>query len=484
LSLILVVSYLFAAAGLEAGESVSTQRSDYLGIVKAYADAMIEHGRDTYGKERSPLFAAALDRRTMKIGSFGNIPGVRNGDRSLGGANPQEDTGLYAILYKLTELTGEKKYAEEADKALKFFFTHCQSPNTGLMAWGEHLYWDFNQERRGGKDACHEICGEWQFWDQCYRLAPEECWRFAIGQWKHQVADEKTGDFSRHARWSRHGPGRGADFPRYAGQMIANWADTYARKENEDRKERPELVTAISVIVARMESNMKKSQTGYLLAGTDRTHRTISWPGSNLELARCLWKSAFHMDSELATRMKKLALQQDVHFLSLPHTISSGGGFVSCVDSTTGKPRSRLMNKPYTSTWSTGYGYGTHAGTANRCVSRFRQIGRGHPELAAKYLELIVAAAGLYLTSEPDSKSLLKPGSFDTVIAFMLNSHEITGEKEYIERADHFAQLGATLFLNDGLPLPKTTNRHEHYETITGGPGFMYVLLKLHERMD
>jgi hypothetical protein len=44
LSLILVVSYLFAAAGLEAGESVSTQSSDYLGIVKAYADAMIEHG--------------------------------------------------------------------------------------------------------------------------------------------------------------------------------------------------------------------------------------------------------------------------------------------------------------------------------------------------------------------------------------------------------------------------------------------------------
>lgn len=477
---IFLMAFLTVTTGLETAESADTQRSGYMDIVRAYADAMIKDGRDTYGKEQSPLFASALDRKTMKIGSFGDIPGVRNGDRSLGGANPQTDASLYAILYELTKLTGEKKYEEEADKTLKFFFTHCQSPQTGLMTWGEHLYWDFNQEGMGGADK-HEICGEWLFWDKCYTLAPEACWNFAVGQWNHQVSDKKTGDFSRHAKWSSHGPGRGADFPRYAGQMITCWADAYGRKCNEYREDRSNLATAVSVIVVRMETNMTKASTGYLLAGTDAVHSQISWPGSNLELAKCLWTSAPHMEGELAQRMKNLALKQDIHFLGMPHTINSGGGFVSCVDSSSGEPRSRSMNKPYTETWSTGYGHGIHANMANLCFARFRQIEKDHPEHAAKYRKLIIAAADLYLTATPDSEKLLVPGTIASVIQLMMYAHEMTGEKKYMERADYFGQLGIKLFLNDGLPLPKATNKHNHYETITGGPEFMNALLELHK---
>lgn len=480
--LILIACQLITA-GPQAAEDGSGGPRDYFGIVKAYADAMIKDGRDTYGRERSPLFAAALDRKTMKIGSFGGIPGVRGGDRSLGGANPQEDADLYALLYRLTELSGEKRYAEEADKALKFFFTRCQSPNTGLMAWGEHLYWDFNREGMGGSDSRHEICGEWQLWDRCYKLAPEACWKFAIGQWDHQIANKKTGDFSRHARWSRHGTGRGADFPRYAGQMIANWADAYARKKNANHERRADLVTAIATVAGRMESNMKASKSGYLLAGTDKTHRSIVWPGSNLELARCLWKAAPRMGGQLAQRMKKLALQQDVHFHKMPHTITSDGGFAATIDSGTGQPRSRSMNKPYSAVWATGYGHGTHAGIANACYARLRQIAPEHPGLAAKYKKLAIAAANQYLTAIPDSDRLQKPGALANVITLMMNAHQLTGERKYLDRADCFGRVGVRLFLNDGLPLPKATNRHEHYETITGGPGFMHALLRLHEAL-
>ena len=162
---LILVAVTSVMVRLEAAETNTTTHPDYRAIVKAYADAMINEGRDTYGKEHSPLFAAALNRKTMKIGAFPDIPGVRNGDRSLGGANPQTEYGLYKILYRLTELTGEKIYAQEADKALKFFFTHCQSPNTGLMTWGEHIFWDFNLENVGGKNSIHEICGRWPFWD-------------------------------------------------------------------------------------------------------------------------------------------------------------------------------------------------------------------------------------------------------------------------------------------------------------------------------
>lgn len=130
------------------------KRVDYLKIVMSYADAMLEHGRDKYGPVQSPLFAAALDRKNMKlVGKTSKIQGIRKSDQVLKGANPMHDMNLYQALYALTEVTGEKRYAEEADKALKWFFEHCQSPATGLMAWGEHIGWEFDHERPGAKLA-------------------------------------------------------------------------------------------------------------------------------------------------------------------------------------------------------------------------------------------------------------------------------------------------------------------------------------------
>lgn len=471
---------LLASAGLGA-EAGSGPRPDYLGLAKAYAEAMIRGGRDTVGRERSPLFASALDRKTLRLGTFAALPGIRNSDRSPSGANLQTDAPLYALLYELSLLTGEKKYAEAADEALAFFFTYCQSPQTGLMAWGEHLFWDFNREAANDPDGKHEVCGEWPLWDACNRLAPDACWTFALGLWDHQVADKTTGDFSRHAKWSGHGPGRGADFPRYAGQMIACWADAYGRPCHAGRADRTNLATAVSVVVARMEANMTKAPTGYLLAGTDSVHRQIAWPGSNLELARCLWKSAPLMEGALAQRMKALALRQDTHFLGLPHTLASGGGFVACVDASNGVPRARSMNKPYTETWSTGYGHGIHADMANLCYARLRQLETERPELAARYREQVLAAADVYVTARPDANELLMPGAIASVVRLLLSARELTGERKYAEGADAFGRLGVTLFLNDGLPLPKATNRHGHYETITGGAEFMQVLLCLHK---
>ena len=123
-------AYLLPVNATQAAHRQPAKQPDYLAIVKAYADVMIRDGRDTYGTEHSPLFASALDRRALRIGSFDDIPGVRSGDRSLGGANPQVDADLYAILYRLTALSGEKRYAHEADQTLEFFFSHCQSPDT------------------------------------------------------------------------------------------------------------------------------------------------------------------------------------------------------------------------------------------------------------------------------------------------------------------------------------------------------------------
>ena len=90
---------------------------------------------------------------------------------------------LYQILYALSEITGEPRYADQADGSLKFFFAHCQSPATGLLCWGEHAGWDLRTEKRIDKPSgnIHEFYRPWVLWERSWQLAPKPCRRFALG---------------------------------------------------------------------------------------------------------------------------------------------------------------------------------------------------------------------------------------------------------------------------------------------------------------
>lgn len=483
----LFICFIFLSNGIFGQMIKKSEAPDFLSVVERYANAMIQEGRDNYGAEYSPLFASTLNRKTLKLPDKNDIleiSGVRARDRSLTGANLIHDIDLLKILYAFDNLYNRNEYAEEANKALHYFLENCQSPSTGLFCWGEHLYWNFITDDCGyAPDYDFHEAKEWPFWDQFYQLVPEACWNFVIGEWDHQINDKATGDFSRHARYTEHGTDSGFDFPRYAGQMIERWANAYNRPENANRIRREELLTAIKVLFNRMQENMKLSESGYLIAGRSPKgdHNSVVWLTSNLELARCLEEAAPVMNPKLSNQMRKFALKQDMDFLNAPHKLDSvGGGFAVTLHAKTGLPRTRSMNKPYTSTWSSGYGYGTHAGTANTCYQRFESLKEEHIELACEYKKWILTAGEKYLTSHPDTSLLLKPNEFSDLIELMLNCYELTGRKDYMDRAVFFAQSATELFLKNDSPLPKATNKHNHYESITGGPSLMYQLLKLH----
>ena len=65
LGLLVVLGIVAVTAAPVAGAEQRRPKYDYLKIVRDYADAMIADGRDVYGNVRSPLFAEALDGRTM-----------------------------------------------------------------------------------------------------------------------------------------------------------------------------------------------------------------------------------------------------------------------------------------------------------------------------------------------------------------------------------------------------------------------------------
>jgi len=457
------------------GGAAAAEATDYLRVVRAYADAMIEHGRDVYGSEHSPLFAAALDRETLRLPSKQppGVPGIREHDRATAGANPMHHENLYQVLYALSEVTGQPRYAREADKALAWFFEHCQSEATGLLAWGEHIRWDFRTEGPADKrhGMIHEYFRPWVLMPRCFELAPDAAERFARGVWLHQIADHKTGDFSRHARFDAHGPGRHNQYPRHGGFYIATWAEAYRRTED------PVFLTAIETVLGFYERH-RSPTSGAIPAeiGNARSNGNMLWPSSNLSLAVDLWDGADKVPDPLAERMRASARKTDAAFLRLPHQLGPDGqGFITQGNAhRLAAEDVRGAGKPvYAGPWATGYGFGMEARAAALCAVRHRQV----PE--AGYRRLVLASADRYLTRDPPPEAVLYPATLAHAVWLMLDAERLTGEAKYLDRADHFADMAMQVLFTPGCPLPKASSHHDHYEAITRADTFVAALLRL-----
>jgi len=454
---ILILTGALPVTGLlEAADDKPRERRDYLAIVRAYADAMIEHGRDEYGQECSPLFAEELDRRTMrmlegkaleKVAAISRDQwGIRPHDRMLGGGNPQHCQNLYQVLFQLAPSTGEKCYAKEANRSLRFFFERCQSPATGLFWWGEHAGWDFRTEKPLEKNAgnIHEFYRPWVLWQHSWQLADGACERFARGLWKHQIGNHKTGDFSRHASITSHGPGTEAPYARHGGFYIETWAKAYKYTQDEV------FLTAIRSVLNGLE-RARLHEGGMLVSGSKRKGGRTQ---CSVSLAVSLEDAARYMPSDLAEKMRRVASSNDEAF-------------------TKAHPAHNQQTAQTPADWSNAYGSGGPVAEANTCMLRYRQVG------ADAYRNFVLEAADRYRNADIDLREPVWPGTVGNVIVLMLNAHEITSNDGYLQAADHFARKGVQLFLADGCPLPKASHAHDHYEAITNGDTLMMALLKL-----
>ncbi len=448
---------------------------DYLQVVLSYANTLLDEGRDHYGEDDSPLIATTLNRKTLSLLEGENLEkvaniqrekwGIREHDRMLTGANPMHDQNLYQVLYALAQITEESRYAREADKTLKWFFEHCQSEKTGLFAWGEHIGWDFYTETLIDKKAkvTHEFFRPWILWRRSFELAPEACAKFAEGLWDHQIGDQETGNFSRHARWDEHGPGLNSEYPRHGGFYIATWATAYKYTGN------PVFSRAIKTLLDYFNSRRHPVTGAVPAESAERSKGQIVWVESNLSLAIDLQNGSTSVLDCLAAEMRMSAARTDVVFLSIPHDLSPGGkGFVKTVRTATLEPENA-----YADQWVTGYGDQTEARMANLCLLRYEQT-----ELP-EYKDLALKAATRYLSSEPEMDYPVYPGSMGDAIYLLVSVYEITGEEKYLNRAQYFARRSIDLFLDDDSPLPRATSRHDHYEAITGADTLMMSLVKL-----
>ena len=305
----------------------NTSNGEYFLMVKKYVEFMIVNGRDKYGKVHSPLFATTLDRQTGNAYSSNPAKapkGIRERDRTYRGANPSNQTGLYSLLYQMTDITGDPRYAEEADRGLKWFYNNCQIPATNLFTWGEHMGWDFFKER--------PIYWKFQFWihelkgfnlDKMWELAPEPAEKFAMALWDHQIyakKGDKAGEFSRHANSLMHFPFWGKGFPSHGGKYIEVWARAWEETGNK------ELLQAINTLLNYFDKNTSL-QSGAIRYATKFPDQYSL--GHNLGLARSLYKSMDLVPDSLSVRMKIMADNTDELYLNFDHEpTETGKGFL------------------------------------------------------------------------------------------------------------------------------------------------------------
>lgn len=441
---------LLAVLPLEAAARAA--EPSLLEVVRRYADTMIERGRDTYGPRKTNLLLSALDRTTLSPLTVRPAPpgGVRREDRpgppwsALTGANPQLDQNLLRVFYALSGITGDGKYARASDEELQWFLKNAVSPKTGLLPWGEHMFWDVMEDKpaSGGADLVHEFARPWVLWDRCFELAPEESRQFALGLWEHQVADHRTGAFDRHAPYFEHGPRDGKDFPRHAGFYIATWA--HAFKHSKD----PTFLRAVETLVARFER--KRVQKDGTLAAT-------------IGPLDCETAAAIVPDP-LAARLRAFAAKEDE--LTLAELRKQTGSLRKGGAADRPGPRQPPL-------WQNGYGAGTLASTAMFCLARHEQVGTDG------YLDVLVAIADHYAGSAPEEDVDAWPMAFAHAISAQSAAYRLTGQPAYLKEAQRLARMAVGLFWQDN-PLPKASLKTGHYEAITGADSLALALLEVH----
>jgi hypothetical protein len=455
-----IAAALALVASTEArGRAEEVVAPSFLEVVRRYADAMLEHGRDRYGPSKSGLFLSALDRRTLRPLTVRPAPpgGIRREDRpglpwrELTGANPQLDQNLLRVLYVLTEILDDPRYAGAADEEIRWFFENAQSPATGLLAWGEHLSWDVMLDRpvSGGTDFTHEFSRPWALWERTFALAPEAARRFALGLWNHQIADRRTGAYDRHAPYDRHGPADGKDFPRHGAFYIGTWAHAYRHSGDET------FLRAIEAVLERFAGKR---------VGPDGVAAATLGP-LDLEEAAAL------VPAPLAARLRAFATEEDDLILAALKREHGGSG-------------AAWSFRP---TWKAGYASGVVADWAMFALARHAQVGseegseedRNDRSRRDAYRDIVIAVADAYLDALPEEDVDLWPMSLAHAISAEVAAYRLTRRAPYLGSAVRLARFAVEAFWQD-RPIPRASLKTGHYESITGADSLALALLEVH----
>ena len=193
------------------------KETDYLKHVREFADNLLKHGQDSYGAQSTPMWASVINVKnwTVPLRNVHPTEGVRDHDRALGGSNYYHDVVTLKVFDALSVLTGDDTYRKAASDYTGSFLKRAQNPETGLLGWGEHLYYNFYTDTvtigenriydpRDYFKFPHELLPWTPPWDRLWLADSDKTQKAIEGlQYHYQGPDPKVYLFNRHAAWNK-----------------------------------------------------------------------------------------------------------------------------------------------------------------------------------------------------------------------------------------------------------------------------------------
>lgn len=450
-------------------------KKGYLWYVRSFADTLIEHGTDRYGKVHGPMFVSILDCRDHRHPGYEIPPikGQRQNDRALFGGNLQHDVPLLVALGALSGLTGDAKYRQAARAYLAHFLSNCTRTKTGLWPWGEHAHWDFYKDEHG--HATHEHLGlaPRSFWELAWTLNQDAVLGEANGCINH-VVDLKTFDFNRHADISnllpepRREGTRFLDFPRHGGFYLYLWAFAYSKTGNE------KYLGWVKGMLDHFEANTHP-KSGLMRMATKDRNREVARLGSSLSTALTLLEAAPLLgDSDQGNGCTRMGRALIGAIASLPHKLEERKFVSSCAYAgPVEKDKLRWREPGYTAHYGKGF-----LGTSARMWAHAYELTGSESclDIARAMAQYYAEAGGV-----PEAEHT-RAQVFGTALNLMLDLHQHDRGKQWLPAANAYAQQAIKKLYYNGL-FRGATGLH-YYESELWVSNLVHALLRLHSLVD
>ena len=229
---------LSVTLGVAEAQRRRRNQPSYLSYAERCADTLLTHGLDVHGPKQTPLWAAVIDAETLEVpeNDVPAPPGVRENDRAVGGANLYHEAVTLRVFRVLSALAGEPKYADGARRYMNAYLDLARSRNTGLLAWGEHLYYNFFRDEVAAERQWHELLGWTPPWEELWEVNPDAVAQAIAGLRYHYYADDPKTLFNRHAFWNRaiHQPPGGQPWIKHSG--LYAYSFMFLHRKTNDRR--------------------------------------------------------------------------------------------------------------------------------------------------------------------------------------------------------------------------------------------------------
>lgn len=423
--------------------------------VRRFCDNLVEHARDRYGSEPTPLFVCQLDVVTRQLPPPDSKLYASSG---RGGAGPrmnnlQFDGGLLRLLYAMSEVTGDAKYAEAADEYLRYYLENLPDEDTGFFPWGDHRGYDVVADQT--IRAVHEFKCIYPPWEAMYRINPEAVTRQIESLRRHVIDPERSRGFNRH-----HPPGSlPHSMNSSGGAWIAAWSFLHTKTGDERyldwaeqmadylwsvRNPKTDLIAAHPFDPAYPE--MKRSELAMARASRTEYMGQITWFAANL------LRAAELLGPEKGRRFREQALAYYRAF-TRRMDVKPDGSFYATFDLAAGKP----LFPRVADGWQYTRQISRPGGWSNGVVPIRALFSLGfaykltrEEDLRETFDKLVPLAELEKFRNLDGPPEPIAAGLLAQVIVGFLNAYRGSGNREYLDNAWLLSRYGLAHFCRDG----------------------------------